>query len=50
MTRRCYKCHTNPAVYVAKLDYDFTPQFLLCIDCAAGERAWGSVIEIKTLR
>ena len=39
----------NEARYDARLDWTYGPM-QLCEDHAASERAWGSVIEIKTIR
>jgi hypothetical protein len=47
--RRCYGCDQASAVYEAHLDHDATPVVLLCVDCAAWERAARSVVWIRTI-
>jgi hypothetical protein len=46
---RCYSCDEAEAAYEAHVDYDLTPVYLLCEQCAIRERAWGSVVWIRTL-
>jgi hypothetical protein len=48
--RRCYGCDTEEARYAARVDFDFTPEYLLCHDCAAYERAWDSVLQIRSIK
>lgn len=49
MERRCYRCDQRPARYAAHLDYDCTPEVLLCADCIADERSWDSVLTAHSL-
>lgn len=45
-------CHlddcTARAVYRARLDWTAQPEVLLCVDHAAAERPWHSVIKIES--
>lgn len=50
MSKRCYRCDTAPARYIARVDYDLTPEYRLCEDCAAELRAIDAVIEIRSDR
>ena len=46
--RNCYSCDTAEALYEAHVNYDLTPIYLLCEECAIRERASGDVEWIRT--
>lgn len=50
MILRCYHCDTNPARYIARVDFDLTPEYRLCEACAIWLRDIDAVIEIRSDR